>query len=117
MFRSIMLSAVIACAALPGQAEIEPLELATCMRTHTTPEIKADMKEFLVFALQEKKAEATSSLLSFSFAAFSIATANCGMSFGDVEHPNFDVAMETYGQMLGEDIMNDAFRILDIPVD
>jgi hypothetical protein len=47
----------------------------------------------------------------------SIATTQCGMSFADVQTPAFEAALESYGQSLGQEVMKDALRFMDIPVD
>lgn len=117
MLRSMIAAAALAVCTLPASAQVDPEPLAACMKTHTTPELKTGMKDFMIHALQEHKAEATQALLTFSFSALTIATAKCGLSFGDVQTPYFESAMERYGEMLGEEIMSDAFLMLDIPVD
>lgn len=115
MLRSVIVAAAIACAALPASAQFNPDQLATCMKSNTTPELKANVKQVMIHALQEQKIEANSALLNFSFAALAIATSRCGMSFTDVQNPQFETAVETYAQLLGEEILADAMSMLDIP--
>lgn len=115
MLRFVIVAAAIACAALPASAQFNPDQLATCMNSNTTPELKANVKQVMIHALQEQKAEANSALLNFSFSALAIATTRCGMSFADVQNPKFETAVETYAQLLGEEILIDALGMLDIP--
>lgn len=116
MLRSVMVSLVIAATALPAAADFDPDRLATCMKSNTTPELKANVKQVMVHALLEQKPEANAALLTFSFNALAIATSRCGMSFADVQNPKFETAVETYAQLLGEELLSDALTMLDIPV-
>lgn len=116
MLRSVIVAATIGGLALPASAQFNPDQLATCMKSNTTPELKANVKQVMIHALQEQKAEANSALLNFSFAALAIATSRCGMSFADVSNPRFETAVESYAQLLGEEILADAMSVLDIPL-
>jgi len=116
MLRSAIVAAAIACFGLPASAEFNPERLATCMKSNTTPELKANVKQVIIHALQEQKPQANSALLTFSVNALAIATSQCGMSFADVQNPKFETAVEAYAQLLGEEILADALRMMDIPV-
>ena len=116
MFRSLALAAAITFCTGSAHAQINPEQLATCMTTHTTPSMKANVKQFMIHALQENKPDATSTLLTFSFEALSVATSKCGMSFADVSSPDFEAATKRYGEILGEQIITEAFRSIDIPI-
>ncbi len=117
MIRTLILAAALPFCALNAQAEIETAALAECLFTNTTAEQTEGMKRFMVHALQEEKAGATDELLKFSFSTLATATSQCGLSFADVQTPAFEAAMEIYGQQLGVKIMEDAFRVLEIPID
>ncbi len=116
MLRSVVVAAAIAFVALPASADFDPDRLAKCMKSNTTPELKANVKQVMIHALQEQKPEANSALINFSFNALAIATSQCGMSFADVQNPKFETAVETYAQLLGEEILTDALKMMDIPV-
>lgn len=115
MLRSVIAAAVLASAALPAFADFDPDRLATCMKSNTTPELKTNVKQVMIHALQDQKPEANAALLNFSFSALAIATSQCGMSFADVQNPKFESAVETYAQLLGEEILNDALAMMDMP--
>lgn len=115
MLRSVIAAAAVVCIALPAAADFDPDRLATCMKSNTTPELKANVKQVMIHALQEQKPEANTALVNFTFSALAIATSQCGMSFADVQDPKFESAVETYAQLLGEEILNDAMTMLDIP--
>ncbi|AXE65120.1 hypothetical protein BBF93_13500 [Hyphomonas sp. CACIAM 19H1] len=115
MLRSVIAAAVLASSALPAFADFDPDRLATCMKSNTTPELKTNVKQVMIHALQDQKPEANAALLNFSFSALAIATSQCGMSFADVQNPKFESAVETYAQLLGEEILNDALAMMDMP--
>lgn len=116
MLRCVIAAAAVLCLALPAAADFDPDRLATCMKSNTTPELKASVKQVMVHALQEQKPEANAALVNFSVNALAIATSQCGMSFADVQDPKFESAVETYAQLLGEEILNDAMTMLDVSV-
>jgi len=117
MMRTLVLAAAMSLCNLPAIADTESNALASCMVANATDTQTSNMKQFMIHALQENKAEATDSLLKLSFEALSIATQKCGLSFADVQTPKFEQAMEIYGEALGEKIMKDAFAYLEIPID
>ena len=117
MIRTMILAATLPFCALNAQAEIETEALATCLMTHTTDEQAEGMKRFMIHALQQEKAGATEELLKFSFGTLATGTSKCGLSFADIDTPDFEAAMEIYGQQLGEKIMSEAMLLIDIPVD
>ncbi len=117
MIRTLIIAAALPLLAMNASAVEAENPLAACMITNTTPTQKSGMKQMIISALQEDKPAATDAFLKLSFEAMSIATAKCGMSFVDVQSPNFERALETYGQSLGEAVMKDALLFMDIPVD
>jgi len=117
MIRSLMMASALSLLAFNASAAEGENKLASCMIANTTPTQKSGMKQLIIQALQENKQAATESFLKLSFEAMSIATTQCGMSFADVQTPAFEAALETYGQSLGEEVMKDALRFMDIPVD
>lgn len=117
MIRTLIIAAALPIFALNASAAETENKLATCMITNATATQKSGMKQTIILALQENKPAATESLLKFSFEAMSIATAKCGLSFADVQTPAFETAMQAYAEGLGQIVMKDALRMMDIPVD
>lgn len=116
MIRTLIVTAALPFIALTAGASEPANPLATCMIANATPSQKAGMKQMIIHALQENKPAATDAFLKLSFEAMSIATAKCGATFADVQSPSFQSALETYGQSLGEAVMNEALVFMDIPV-
>lgn len=117
MFRILVSAIAASTLSLPASADIDPDAMASCMQQNTTPEIKEGMKQFMIHALQSNKEAATQELLKFSFSSLSIATVQCGLTFGDVQTPAFEAGMEKYGEALGLEIMTEALNFLEIPTD
>jgi len=117
MIRTLIVSAALPFFALGAGAGEPANPLATCMIANTTVSQKAGMKQMIIHALQENKPAATETFLKLSVEAMSIAAAQCGATFADVQSPSFRGALEAYGQSLGEAVMKDALAFMDIPVD
>lgn len=117
MIRSLMMASALSLLALNASAAETQNKLASCMIANTTPTQKASMKQLIIQALQENKPAATETFLKMSFEAMSIATTACGATFADVQTPAFEGALEAYGQSLGEEVLKDALRFMDVPVD
>ncbi|MBN9067573.1 MAG: hypothetical protein J0H60_14290 [Rhizobiales bacterium] len=93
-----------------GAAEpIDADKLAQCFMTNSGGNETAAMKKFIVAGLNDDTTMLKSLITEFANILVNLALKKCGMSASQLADPNFQVASQKYGVLMGTKIMQDAF--------
>lgn len=91
-----------------AQTKVDPQTLGSCMVANAGEnDIKA-IKLVVIAALQDDIAGMKSAVVDLGAGMTKLAMARCGLTFKQVDTPEFQQAAEKYGEILGQKIMDDA---------
>jgi len=91
-----------------GTTTKDPQALAQCLIDNTVEADKENMREFMIAALEQQNEAANQAMMSFGMNITKKATTACGWSMQELQTPQFEQAVGTYGEFMGEQIMMEA---------